>query len=350
MRVSTPYSIGLGFKIKNFPWIFTNYHNIKGYKEVVLSSPTQRDVLASVIYIDPLLDIAIIKLPSSVYLEGFDMSDRLNFDANEEVHILGLENLNVQAQKGLITQEAAPSESWDYFVHNIKMGTENSGGPILDKNLKVIGINNYSMMVKSNFSSLPIYALKEVFEELPALLEGEEEKIFVRCFNCRSFIDYYEHEKELTCPVCGERFDKIQEDEEEKSGIPMIIESMLRDAGYKISLARKGINCWEVYHGSAKIQLNYHEKSGMIMGDAFLCELPEVDKGEIYKYLLSENFKMERLTFSIHENMVVLSLILHDHALNHRGGLKYLKHLFQKADDYDNILIERFKAKWLDSL
>ena len=82
------------------------------------------------------------------------------------------------------------------------------------------------------------------------------------------------------------------------------------------------------------------------MGDAFLATLPRKEIKPIYEYLLRQNFSIEGLTFSIKGQDIILSLLIYDRYLNLETGKTLFNHLFKKADDYDNILVEQYGASW----
>ena len=67
---------------------------------------------------------------------------------------------------------------------------------------------------------------------------------------------------------------------------------------------------------------------------------------ESHEYLLRENYHNEALTLSLHEQDILLSLIIYDRYLNHETGMNMLQTLFEKADHYDNILVEQYGATW----
>ena len=71
-----------------------------------------------------------------------------------------------------------------------------------------------------------------------------------------------------------------------------------------------------------------------------------MDAKELYQYLLQQNYEIEGLNFSVKGEEVVLSLQIYDRYLNIQTGNKLFKHLFDKADYYDNILVEQFGARW----
>jgi serine protease Do len=43
---------------------------------------------------------------------------------------------------------------------------------------------------------------------------------------------------------------------------------------------------------------------------------------------------------------VVLSLLIFDRYLNLSTGIKLFRHLFERADYYDNVLVEKYGALW----
>ena len=55
---------------------------------------------------------------------------------------------------------------------------------------------------------------------------------------------------------------------------------------------------------------------------------------------------MESLSFSISDQDIILSLMIFDRYLNVESGLYLFKYLFEKADHYDNLLVEQYGAIW----
>ena len=74
--------------------------------------------------------------------------------------------------------------------------------------------------------------------------------------------------------------------------------------------------------------------------------MPKDNINPLYEYLLKQNYEIEGLTFSIKENDIVLSLLIYDRYLNMDTGMKLFKYLFERADYYDNILVEEYGAIW----
>jgi len=130
-------------------------------------------------------------------------------------------------------------------------------------------------------------------------------------------------------------------------GIKRLIGEILGGLGYDSENTQKGPYYWELTQGSALIKLTYHEKTGLIIGDATLCKLPRAQKSPLYQYLLAENDQLEGLTFSVQDQEVILSLLIEDRQFDGKKGRKLFRHLLEKADYYDNILVEKYGATWI---
>jgi len=50
--------------------------------------------------------------------------------------------------------------------------------------------------------------------------------------------------------------------------------------------------------------------------------------------------------FSISGQNIILSLLIYDRYLSEDTGQKLFKNLFDKADHYDDILVDQFGARW----
>ena len=134
----------------------------------------------------------------------------------------------------------------------------------------------------------------------------------------------------------------------EAEGVSRTIEGLIEKIGHEAPLSRRGPNHWALIEGSATIYLSYYEPRGYILGDAFLCSLPENSKitEKIYQFLLQQNYLIKGLTFSINENDIVLSLIIYDRHLNTDTAIELLQTLLEGADYYDNVLVEQYGAVW----
>ena len=62
VQIATPFSIGTGFYLKKYNLIITNEHVVRNNKEVIVEIQEKSRSIFPVIYLDPKLDIAFIKV------------------------------------------------------------------------------------------------------------------------------------------------------------------------------------------------------------------------------------------------------------------------------------------------
>jgi len=137
-----------------------------------------------------------------------------------------------------------------------------------------------------------------------------------------------------------------QIDPYEPTGISRTIEEMLEEMGYDVPISRMGPSNWTIKRGSAIINIAYHEKSGLITGDAYLGKLSDQNISDIYSYMLHQNYELGGLTFSVKGQDIILSLLIFDQYLNKETSKKLFDHLSEAADYHDNILVEEYGASW----
>ena len=345
VQIATPYSTGTGFYIKNEELLITNDHVVRGNREVVVEGQLIDRQMAKVVYTDPLYDLAFLLCKTDPSLPVLDISRDKEVAEGERVTAIGHPfGLKFTATQGIISNAGHKQNDVLYYQHDAALNPGNSGGPLVDGTGSIIGVNTFIIQNGENIGfSLPIQYLIRSIEEFKS--DGNNQ-VASRCLNCHNLV--YENTVEgQFCPHCGSKIRLASsEDEYEAVGIPLTIEQILQGCGHDIKLARRGPCLWEVVQGSAKIFITYYEPNGVIAGDAILCNLPQENIKEVYEFLLLQNNILEGLTFSIKGKEVVLSLIIFDRYLGTDSGLEMFQHLFQKADDYDNILVEEYGCKW----
>jgi len=246
-------------------------------------------------------------------------------------------------EQGIVSNIEEEKNDLIYIQHDAALNPGNSGGPLINEKGEIVGINTFIIQNGNNVGfSLPVNYLQKTITEFQ---EGENQ-IGIRCNSCSNII--FEKKADGNyCPHCGTKIQMpSQIDEYEALGVSKTMEELLDSMGHNVGLSRIGPNHWEIIEGSANIKISYHEKTGLIMGDASLCLLPKENINPLYEYLLKQNYEIEGLTFSIKENDIVLSLLIYDRYLNMDTGMKLFKYLFEKADYYDNILVEEYGAIW----
>jgi len=344
IQIATPYSIGTGFYLPDVKIIVTNEHVVRDNKEVVVKGATIEKQKAVVKYLDAKYDLAFLEASVEMESPDSDFIELSHLNEGDIVIAIGHPfGFKYAATEGILSNLDHNQDGVRYIQHDAALNPGNSGGPLLNQEGKIIGINTFVVKDGNNIGfSLPAQYLKASIETY--ISKGRQESI--RCNSCSNIIVEEEIQGSY-CMFCGSRAQAISSIEPyEPLGVNKTIEEMLVKANIDIDLSRRGPNQWEIKRGSANINISYHTKSGLIIGDAFLCQLPNSDISEIYKYLLRENYNLEGLTLSVKKQDIILSLLIYDQYLNVESADKLFEKLYDAADYYDNILVEQFGAIW----
>jgi len=350
IQIATPFSTGTGFYLKQYNLIVTNEHLIRDTHEVVIEGLGFEKQMSKVLYWNAQLDLAFLAGPVNSNLPEVILCN-LPLSPDDEVIALGHPfGKAFESEKGVITAVDFELEGVLFWKHNAILPKENSGGPLFNKDKKIVALNTFIVRNEETIGfALPTATLQQSLETFQKAGDLES----VNCFSCSYHVTSENIEKSK-CPSCSA---KVVLPSALKSfealGVAKTIETIIEKAGYDVQLSRRGWNNWTIQKGSANINIAYYEKKGLITGDAYLCKLPakkdvasnEVLK-EVYKYLLKQNYQIERLNLSVKNDFVVLSLLIYDRYLDARTGTKLFQQLFEKADYYDNVLVEQYGAKW----
>lgn len=342
IQIATPYSTGTGFYLKAPHLIVTNEHVVRGNQEVVINGHNLPKQMAQVVYADPKLDLAFLKITENDVIPEVNLANNGQVQQGDPVIAIGHPfGFKFSATQGIVSNTMHKVNEIDYIQHDAALNPGNSGGPLVNMAGEVVGVNTFIVRDGDNIGfSLPAHYLAESIREY----ESKSGEVAARCFSCGNVVA----ESQITgeyCPFCGSELKMPNKvDPYDPVGMTRTIEDMLQQLGFDVALSRRGPDAWEILRGSAKIQIIYHEQTGLITGDAFLCLLPRDDIQPMYEYLLRENYVLPGLTLSVRGQEVILSLLIFDRYFNVETGLKLFEALFAKADEYDDVLVDQYGA------
>lgn len=345
IQIATPYSVGTGFYLAEYDLIVTNEHVVRDNREVVIDGELLDRQLVEVVYLDELHDLAFLKAPRGHEMPSVGIRKDLDLHVGEIVLSLGHPfGQNYQSKEGRIDSIEFDEDEINYYEHSALLSPGNSGGPLFDPEGYLVGVNTFLISSGQQIGySLPLTKLKEGLQ----IYSSSEADYLIKCGECKQVMVDPEGPSRW-CMHCGSKIGYISHIPlYEPIGINKQIEEMLSELNHNAILARRGPYNWEVEQGSAMIHVAYHEKSGLITGDAHLCTLPDDDVLRLYSYLLKANYELEGLSFTVRDNEIILSLLIFDQYLNKLTALRLFEHLFKMADHYDDILVDDFNAKWL---
>ncbi len=343
IQIATPQGTGTGFYLKEHNLIVTNDHVVRGNYEVAVSGKLLPKTMSPVYYNDPRYDLAFIGVPKKTDLPLIKLGNGNAVKDGDKVIAIGHPyGLNYTATEGIVSKASRQNRGLNYIQIDAAINPGNSGGPLVNEEGEIVGVNSSIIAGGDNLGfALPVSYLEEALNEYKPYYS----KTAVRCESCTNIVTAENIDGEY-CPFCGAKVELPaikQESEYKPAGASATIEKILESLGKDVKLARKGPSAWEITEGSANIYINYNE-NGFIAGDCFICSLPKTNIAGIYEFLLKENYDLEGIMFSVNNQDIVLSSLIFDHYLTYETGLETFKNLFQKADYYDTLLVEKYGA------
>jgi serine protease Do len=343
IQIASPQGTGTGFYLKEHNLIITNNHVVKGNFEVAISGKKFTKTMAPVYFNDPKYDLAFIGMKDGAEMPSVPLDIEHPIKDGDQVIAIGHPyGLNYTATEGIVSKASRMQHGINYIQIDAAINPGNSGGPLVNLKGEVIGVNTFIIAGGDNLGfALPVSYLIESLNDYKPFTG----KVAVRCSSCSNIVTSENVDGEY-CPFCGAKVELPalkKEGDYKPTGAALTIENILTQLGKDVKLARKGAYMWEIEEGSAHITINYNE-NGFVVGDCYICSLPKTNIGQIYEYLLRENYRLEDVMFSIYNQDIVLSTFIFDQYLTYETGLQTLKDLFTKADSYDDLLVKNYGA------
>lgn len=346
IQIATQTGTGTGFYLKEFDLIVTNAHVVADNAEVTIAGKAFEKALSRVWYTDRKHDLAFLQAPSGIELADVQLGQYEQMKDGDAVVAIGHPyGLNYTATQGVISKVDRIRDGLKFIQIDAAINPGNSGGPLVNMNGEVIGVNSFIIRGGDNLGfALPVNYLREALQ----LYLPNKGQASARCFSCDYLVTTANIDSNKYCPSCGTeiKLPEIPEKEVEATGTAKTIESILRELGKDVRLAREGVNNWSVKEGSAKIKITYNAENFFVAGDAYLCQLP-ADATKIkplYEFLLQENFRTHGLVLSCVKQNIILSRIIYDLDMSVENGAAAFRNLFQKADHYDDYLKNEYSC------
>jgi serine protease Do len=345
IQIASNGSTGTGFYLDHYHLIVTNEHVAGKAAEVTIAGKSFVKRLAPVLYTDKKHDLAFIQAPPGAAFPDLALGNYESLKDGDEVIAIGHPyGLNYTATQGVISKVNRVRQGLLFIQIDAAINPGNSGGPLVNIKGEVIGVNTFIIKGGDNLGfALPVSYLKIALD----LYQPYNGSPATRCPNCNFLVLPSNIDSGKYCPSCGTevKIPEIPITQYTPGGMAKLVEEILKDLGKDIRLARDGTNKWEVKAGSARIRIAYNTESFFVSGDAYLCQLPEDPHRikELYTFMLEENYNhTDGLVLSCVNQNVVLSGVLYDQDMTKESGTHLLQNLFKRADEYDNILIEKY--------
>lgn len=139
---------GSGFIISSDGFVLTNYHVVEGSDEIVVRLSDRREFEAKIIGVDRRSDLALLKIEAD-NLTALEFANVDQLKVGEWVLAIGSPfGLDYSASVGIVSaiRRSIPTDMGDNYVpfiqSDVALNPGNSGGPLLNLEGKVIGINS----------------------------------------------------------------------------------------------------------------------------------------------------------------------------------------------------------------
>ncbi len=145
VSVGTEKSVGTGFIIESSGYIVTNNHVISDAQQIQVLTFEKQIIPAKLIGADLLRDIALLKI------EGDYPAAVLNTNevkvGDKAIAIGNPLGLSFTVTEGIISalDRVGPNGLAEYIQTDVSLNPGNSGGPLIDKEGEVVGVNNFKV-------------------------------------------------------------------------------------------------------------------------------------------------------------------------------------------------------------
>ena len=139
---------GSGFIISSDGYVLTNYHVVEGSDETIVRLSDRREFEAKIVGVDRRSDLALLKIEATG-LTALEFANVDQLKVGEWVLAIGSPfGLDYSASVGIVSaiRRSIPTDMGDNYVpfiqSDVALNPGNSGGPLLNLEGKVIGINS----------------------------------------------------------------------------------------------------------------------------------------------------------------------------------------------------------------
>ena len=148
---------GSGFIIEEDGYIITNHHVIEDADEIIVRMADRREFEAKLIGSDPLSDVALLKVDAK-NLPTLKMGDSKALKPGEWVVAIGSPfNFEQSVTAGIVSAKGRSTNQQQYvpFIQtDVAINRGNSGGPLLNLDGEVVGINSWILSSGGGYMGL----------------------------------------------------------------------------------------------------------------------------------------------------------------------------------------------------
>ena len=146
VTIRTDISQGTGFIISKDGYIVTNYHVMENANAAIIISSDNKNHVVSLIGFNDEFDLALLKIEGN--FDRFRLGNSDDVQVGEKVIAIGNpRGLQFSVTQGIVSaiHREGPNGLEAYIQTDAALNPGNSGGPLINKEGRVIGINNFKI-------------------------------------------------------------------------------------------------------------------------------------------------------------------------------------------------------------
>jgi serine protease Do len=339
-QVFTGGGTGSGFLIAP-NLLVTNCHVVAPYRTVAVELRDKRRIVGNVRRIHPKRDLAIVELTTALDEEILPLASSENLEPKQSVNIIGFPvGLPLSVTEGVISNPKQLLDGQHFVQTDAAINPGNSGGPICNDEKHVIAVTTCKLTQADMVGfGIPGSAVKSFVEQF----KTQTAAFGVTCPSCDALLE----SAERYCNSCGSDLESLELaayfEPPEEHPVVEFVEHALREAKVDPVLARHGAQNWSFYSGSAPIKI-WCCCSEHICFSSQLAQPGKQQLGDLFRFLLSADH--EPYAFDLADNIIRLNLSVHMSDVfahnDHAEMTRMVSTFVGKADDYDNLLVEKY--------
>ncbi len=146
VSIGTEKSAGSGFIVNESGYIVTNRHVVLGARQIRILTFDRKTIPAFLVGEDAFRDIALLRVPG-IY-SPLELAESDEQEVGEKVIAIGNPlGLSFTVTEGIISavHRAGPNGLTEYIQTDVSLNPGNSGGPLINTDGEVVGINNFKV-------------------------------------------------------------------------------------------------------------------------------------------------------------------------------------------------------------
>ncbi len=139
-----PRGVGSGFIFSKDGFVMTNHHVVDGADEIIVTLTNEREFKAKLIGSDKRTDVAVVKIEGTNDLPSLVIGDPNKIRVGEWVLAIGSPfGLDNTVTAGIVSAKGRDTGDYLPFIQtDVAVNPGNSGGPLINMNGEVVGINS----------------------------------------------------------------------------------------------------------------------------------------------------------------------------------------------------------------